>query len=145
MNWNRFKRYTLLLFLVFSVSLFTASALISMFLTSAHEFKNVYTFPVRIFGNELGAILCVSFAAGFALAIANPDFDAKGMLLIVGFSVVFSYIIIFCVISLPVILYSIEVSPDFWYANIGKIFLSLPPMFLSEFAAVFVYRALTGE
>ncbi|MEM3397300.1 MAG: hypothetical protein QW620_07725 [Thermoplasmata archaeon] len=127
------------------VALFVASVAITMFISHAYMFKNVCTFPVKIFGGEAFAIFVASLLGGFALAISNPNYDAKGLLGIVAISVFLTYLIIFLIIALPQILYQFEVSADFWYGNIGKIFLTLPILAFGEFAAVFLYHVLTGE
>ncbi|MCX8173645.1 MAG: hypothetical protein N3F63_03430 [Thermoplasmata archaeon] len=127
------------------VALFVASVAVTMFITHAYMFKNVCTFPVKIFGGEVFALLVAAFVGGLALAIANPNYDAKGLLGIVAISVFLTYLIIFAIIALPQVVYQFEVSADFWYGNIGKIFLTLPVLAFGEFASVFLYRVLTGE
>ncbi|MEM3444799.1 MAG: hypothetical protein QXJ27_06505 [Thermoplasmata archaeon] len=128
-----------------AVSLFLASAAISMFITHAYLFKDVYTFPVKIFGGPGFAIFVASFCGGLALAIANPEYDAKGLLGLIAISVFLTYLIIFIILGLPQILYNLEVAHAFWYGNIGKIFLTLPILAFGEFGAVFLYHVLTGE
>ncbi|MGB9636705.1 MAG: hypothetical protein ACPL1Y_05595 [Thermoplasmata archaeon] len=133
--------FTILLF----VSIFLASAGITMFIVGAYYFKNVFTFPVMTFGGQVGTFFVISLVCGLMLAFANPEYDAKGMLGIVALSVGFAYIIIFTIIALPIYLYGIEPAPDFWYGNIGKIFLTFPILFFGEFTGVFIYRVFAGE
>lgn len=127
------------------VAVFVASVAITMFITHAYMFKNVCTFPVKIFGGEVFAIFVASFIGGLALALSNPNYDAKGLLGIVAISVFLTYLMIFIIIALPQIVYQFEVSSDFWYGNIGKIFLTLPILAFGEFSSVFLYHVLTGE
>lgn len=128
-----------------AVSLFLASVAVSMFITHAYLFGNVYTFPVKIFGGPTFAIVVASFLGGLGLAIANPEQDAKALLGLIALSLFLTYLIIFIILGLPQIIYNMEVAPDFWYGNIGKIFLTLPVLGFGEFAAVFLYHILTGE
>lgn len=139
------RRGAWLLFSAIMVALFVASVAISMFITHAYQFKDVCTFPVKLLGGEVAAMFVAAFCAGLALAISNPEYDAKGMLGIVALSVFLTYIIIFVILGLPQMVYGFEVSRDFWYGNIGKIFLTLPVLAFGEFTAVFLYHILTGE
>lgn len=142
---NNFRKGVWVVMSSLLVALFVASVAITMFISHAYMFKEVCTFPVKIFGGEVFAIFVASLVGGLTLAIANPDYDAKGLLGIVAISVFLTYLIIFLIVALPQILYQFEVSADFWYGNIGKIFLTLPILAFGEFSAVFLYHVFTGE
>lgn len=127
------------------VSIFLASVTITLFISHAYLFKDVCTFPVKLFGAEPGAIFLASFISGLSLGLSNSEYDAKEMMGIVALSVFFTYLIIFFILALPVLVFHLEVSWDFWYGNIGKIFLTFPILAFGEFSAVFLYHLLIGE